>query len=162
MMHWAKTMTKVPFPSVLNMDAEYGKTFKWMYLSPGVNIPACLSEKQFLIDLYNLCFFWSSSLCWRNTFIPPPPPRLLLASMGDSPHTSSFHTSPHASPLCLHLSFGAKLREPRQAVAPGSALSDVPAHSAQPVHPWADGPFLHARLEPKDHRHLRSDRDGPR
>lgn len=120
-----------------------------------------------MIDLCNLCLccFLTRSLDLLPSagetlalFDSSPPgcrgrfPSLLLLS----------HVSPRFSSLFAPFFFGAKLRAPRQAVAPGPAFSDVPAHSAQPVHPRANGPLLHARLEPKDHRHLRSDRDGPR
>lgn len=50
-----------------------------------------------------------------------------------------------------------KLCAPRQAIAPGPSFGNVPAHSAQPGLSRANGAFLHGHLEPRDHRHLRSD-----
>lgn len=51
----------------------------------------------------------------------------------------------------------AKMCAQRQTTALGSPSGDVPAYTAQPGYPRTDGPFLHARLEPRDHRNLRSD-----
>lgn len=68
----------------------------------------------------------------------------------------AFSTLPPTFLFHLPLCCVAQICAPRQARALGSPSRDVPAHTAQPGHPRANGPFLHARLEPRDHRHLRS------
>lgn len=96
------------------------------------------------------CTYLNVNISWILVRLPCSLSRISIAIVD----AASFS----ASALCCL----AKMRASRQARAFGSPFGDVPAHTAQPGHPWANGPLLHACLEPRDHRHLCADRDRSR
>lgn len=119
-------------------------------------IPMCMKS-------FNLSF------CSHKSFLIPHFFLIWPTSISNNPSCGSEKTlctlsALSASPpfFFLPLCCVAQLCAPGQAGAPGSPSGDVPAYAAQPGHPRTNGSLLHAGLEPRDHRHLRSDWDGPR